>query len=312
MAQGFDVRARRGADGVIELIAPAKLTLYLHITGRRSDGYHLLESAFVFSRSGDMLRCTPATGLKLDITGPFAGALNAAGGAGEGNLVLKAARLVADALGVEPKAHITLEKNLPVASGIGGGSSDAATALIGLRAFWSGVASTKALSRLDDRRLLKMAESLGADVPACLLAKPQFVAGIGEKLKPLKTGETLGLVMINPGMALSTPEVFAAYARLRSFFSMQRSAAIVEPMSLATEARNDLLQASAGLCPMLREGLEALLATEGPMLVRMAGSGATLFALYENNVMAERAAKALQEACPGWWVQRDEVVMPHE
>ena len=180
--------------------APAKINLYLHVTGRRADGYHELDSLVVFADLGDTVTVAPDHGLRLTIDGPFASALPAGGD----NLVLRAARALADAAGVEAKAAIGLTKRLPVAAGLGGGSADAAAALGALAALWGIEAGSEMLE--------DFARGLGADVPACLGGRPAFVGGIGEALSPAPPLPPAWVVLANCGRALSTAAVFAAYA----------------------------------------------------------------------------------------------------
>ena len=185
--------------------ARAKVNLFLHVVGRRADGYHLLDSLAVFPAVGDVLHAAPDDGLSLTVAGPFAAAL-----AGEvDNLVLRAARLLAAACGVTTSARLVLEKHLPVASGIGGGSADAAAALRLLARLW-GVAVPEGL-----------AIRLGADVPVCLAQAPSRMAGVGEALSPGPSLPPFGMVLANPGTAVATPAVFRARAASGAGFSAQ-------------------------------------------------------------------------------------------
>ena len=177
--------------------APAKINLHLHVVGRRQDGYHLLDSLVVFAGVGDWLEVSPAADLSLTLAGPFAAGLAAE----PDNLVLRAARGLAELAGIRPSGALRLEKNLPVASGIGGGSADAAAALRLLCRFW---AISPDLTRL--------AQSLGADVPVCLLGRPALMSGTGEVLAPAPPVPDAGLVLVNPGIAVATPAVFRARA----------------------------------------------------------------------------------------------------
>ena len=183
---------------LLEETAPAKVNLFLHVVGRRSDGYHLLDSLAVFPAVGDALRATPAEVLSLALAGPFGGALQAE----PDNLVLRAARGLAELTGVRTGAYLTLAKTLPVASGIGGGSADAAAALRLLGRLWGVAPAAEALRALALR--------LGADVPVCLAGRPARMGGVGEVLSPAPALPAFGLVLINPGVAVATPEVFRA------------------------------------------------------------------------------------------------------
>lgn len=270
-------------------LAPAKINLFLHVTGKRADRYHLLDSLVVFAGIGDRLHAEPSDGLSLSLTGAFA-----AGLAGEGdNLVLRAARALADAAGIAPNAAIVLEKNLPVASGIGGGSADAAAALRLLSRLW-GVA-------LDPAMMYRLAERLGADVPVCLSGQPTRMRGVGEQLDPAPTMPACGLVLVNPGVALGTADVFRARA---GGFSAQADlpAGWVSAAAMAAGLRgltNDLQPPAVALCPVIGEVLAALTARPGCLLARMSGSGATCFGLFPDPDRAAKEAASLARA--GWW-----------
>ncbi len=265
--------------------APAKVNLYLHVTGRRADGYHLLDSLVVFPGAGDVLHAGPGHDLSLDITGPCGAGL----GRGEDNLVLRAARLLADGAGIEARAALVLEKRLPVASGIGGGSADAAAALRLLSRGW-GLGEPPA----------EMAVALGADVPVCLASLPAVMQGTGEVLLPAPGLPEFGITLINPGVAVATPAVFRA--RIGGFTPAARL-----PASWATAAdlaasltlcRNDLQDAARSLCPGIDAVLDWLRTQPGCMLARMSGSGATCFGLFETGAEAAALARRVPH---GWW-----------
>ncbi len=269
--------------------APAKINLSLHIVGKRADGYHLLDSLVVFAGVGDRLSAEPAETLTLRLTGPFASGLDGE----QDNLVLRAARALAEAAGTAPRAALLLEKNLPVASGIGGGSADAAAALRVLSRLW-GVA-------LPAETMGAIAARLGADVPVCLAGKPARMRGIGEQLDPPPVLPSCGLVLVNPGAAVSTADVFRA--RRGDF-----SGAAELPGAWATAAdmardlaalTNDLQPPAVALCPPVGEVLDALAALPGCLLARMSGSGATCFGLFHSPSEAARAAAGIGR--PGWW-----------
>lgn len=271
----------------IEAFAPAKINLALHVTGRRNDGYHLLDSLVVFLDAGDRVRATAAGALSLDLSGPQAAGVPQ----GADNLVLRAARLLSPDRG----AALVLEKHLPPASGIGGGSSDAAAALRALSALWS-------CPLPDAASLLR----LGADVPACVMARPLRMRGIGEVLTPLPAPlPDLALVLVNPRIETPTPAVFAALAQrdnpplpdpLPPLGDVQALAAFLRA------ARNDLEPPARALCPPVGAVLAALAAQPEVMLARMSGSGATCFGLCASRALAESAARALARARPDWWV----------
>ena len=269
--------------------APAKINLFLHVTGKRADGYHLLDSLVVFAGVGDRLHADPADTLSLRVTGPFAAGLD-----GEAdNLVLRAARGLADVAGIAPHAALVLEKNLPVASGIGGGSADAAAALRLLSRLW-GVDLAPAILR-------RLAERLGADVPVCLAGKPTRMSGVGEQLDPAPVLPDYGLVLVNPGVALSTADVFGA--RKGAFSAPAHLPdAWRDPATMADglrDATNDLQTPAIALQPAIGKVLAALNARPDCLLARMSGSGATCFGLFPDPDRAAREAAFL--ACEGWW-----------
>jgi 4-diphosphocytidyl-2-C-methyl-D-erythritol kinase len=273
---------------VLRLTARAKINLYLHVVGRRDDGYHLLDSLVCFTELGDELAFDPAGELSLAVDGPFAPAL------GRDNLVLAAARLVEPAEG----ASIRLTKLLPVAAGIGGGSSDAAAALVGLGRLWGRPLPPPA-------QLL----ALGADLPVCLAAGPCFVGGIGEQLAPAPALPRGFLVLVNPRRALPTIEVFRGYGRRSAGGFSQPARFDDAPADAEVLARrlaergNDLAEAAIELVPEVREVIAALAAAPGCLLARMSGSGATCFGLFAADEAAAKAAAVLQANAPHWWVR---------
>jgi len=264
---------------------PAKVNLFLHVTGKRADGYHELDSLVVFAGAADALRADPAEALSLTLDGPFGAALEAE----PDNLVLRAARALAVAAGRPAGVRLTLQKNLPVASGIGGGSADAAACLRLLGRLW-GVTPAP-----------EIALSLGADVPVCLAGRPARMAGVGERLTAAPALPACGMVLVNPGAALRTADVFRA--RTPAFSAPAR---LPEGWSDAPSMAGDLaalgndLEAPAiGLCSAIGDVLAALRAVPGCLLSRMSGSGATCFGLFADPAEAARAAAALRR--PGWW-----------
>ena len=275
------------------MTAPAKINLYLHITGRRADGYHLLDSLVAFAGVGDIVSVRPATRLGLVIDGPLADRAPK----GNLNLVLTAAHRLAKATGTADGAAIRLTKFLPVAAGLGGGSADAAAALRALAALW-GVADENGV-------LGAVAETLGADVPVCLAGSATFVGGIGERLTPAPTLPRTWLVLANPGVALETPRVFAA--RAGPFSKTDRfvdaPAAARELAVVLASRANDLTTAAVSLAPAVDETLAALAAEPAALMTRMSGSGATCFALFAQAAEAKAAAARLTAAHPDWWVR---------
>jgi 4-diphosphocytidyl-2-C-methyl-D-erythritol kinase len=274
--------------------APAKVNLHLHVVGRRDDGYHLLDSLVVFAAVGDWLSVSPADDLSLTITGPFAAGLAAE----LDNLVLRAARGLADLAGIRPAGALVLEKNLPVASGIGGGSADAAAALRLLCRFWN-VAPV----------LPGLASRLGADVPVCLLNRPTLMSGIGEVLGPAPPLPPAGLVLVNPGLAVSTPAVFRARSGGFSVPADFPVTAWPNPGALAqtlAATRNDLEPPARSLSPVIGNVLTALAESPGCLLARMSGSGATCFGLFASADIARRTAQTIQRE--GWWTWGGEML----
>lgn len=266
--------------------APAKVNLFLHVLGRRADGYHLLDSLAVFPGAADILQAEPAESLTLDVVGPFARALDG------DNLVLRAARALLDAAGQGRGAQMVLDKRLPVASGIGGGSADAAAALRLLNRLWH--------LGLPVAELAGIALGLGADVPVCLVGEPSRMGGIGELIGVAPVVPRAGIVLLNPGVAVSTPDVFRA-----------RDSAYSEPATLPpqwdgaaalaatlADLANDLQAPALHLCPEIGEVLGWLEKQPGCLLARMSGSGATCFGLF---VEPEEAARVAGSAPPGWW-----------
>jgi 4-diphosphocytidyl-2-C-methyl-D-erythritol kinase len=269
--------------------APAKINLFLHVTGKRADGYHLLDSLAVFAGVGDLLSAERSNGLTLRVTGRFAAGLD-----GEGdNLVLRAARALADAAGIAPNAALVLEKSLPVASGIGGGSADAAAALRLLIRLWGVTIAPDTLHWI--------AERLGADVPVCLQGVPMRMRGVGEQLDPAPVMPDYGLLLVNPGVALPTAAVFRAR---NAAFSPGAGLPASWDDSVAMAATldglsNDLQPPAVGLQPVIADVLAAIAARPGCLLARMSGSGATCFGIFPTPDQATRAAASV--ARDGWW-----------
>ena len=252
--------------------APAKLNLALHVRGRRADGRHDIETLFAFCTEGDLLHAEAGDDLSLQVDGPFADDL-----AGEAdNLVLRAARRLAERAEVRPGAALALVKKLPVASGIGGGSADAAAALRLLTRLWG----------IDPDHAQAVAPELGADVPACLLSMTARGAGVGERLELVSDERISGVpvLLVNPRVPLATRDVFARWD------GVDRG-----PLGDWREGRNDLEAAAIELAPQISDVLEWMRGQDGASFVRMSGSGATCLALFEGEEQRDRAAAA----CPG-------------
>jgi 4-diphosphocytidyl-2-C-methyl-D-erythritol kinase len=263
--------------------APAKVNLYLHVTGRRPDGYHLLDSLAVFGPAADTLVAEPAEKLTLVLDGPFGEALEAE----PDNLVLRAAR----ALGARGAA-LRLTKRLPVASGIGGGSADAAAALRLLNRLWG--------TGRDEAALAALAAPLGADIPVCVASRPAVMQGVGELIRPSPGLPECGLLLVNPLIPLATPAVFRA--RQGGFSppatlpeAWPDAAAMADDLGRLT---NDLEAPALSLCPVIAEVLSALRAQPGCLLARMSGSGATCFGLFATSAGAQAAARVMPST---WW-----------
>jgi 4-diphosphocytidyl-2-C-methyl-D-erythritol kinase len=263
--------------------AHAKINLALHVRNRRADGYHELETLFAFAEDGDGLSVGPASQIGLTISGPFAAGLSV----GEDNLVIRAGRALAETFGVGQGAALHLEKNLPIASGIGGGSADAAAALRLLVRFWG--------LDLADSRVMNVAAALGADIPACVASRSVIGTGVGDILSPYEGPSFEGqhLLLVNPLQACPTGLVFSGWDQV------DRGALDLEKWG---ESRNDLAPSAIALVPEIADVLERLNAISGARLVRMSGSGATCFALYDTGHEAEAARREISCAHSDWWV----------
>jgi 4-diphosphocytidyl-2-C-methyl-D-erythritol kinase len=281
--------------------ARAKVNLTLRVVGRRVDGYHDLESVVAFADCADRLTLTPGSELHLKTTGPLA---QACGETSE-NLVFKAAHLLGERVPDLKLGDFTLDKVLPVAAGIGGGSADAAAALR-LLAQINGLA-------VDDSRLVEVAKLTGADVPVCLASRACVMTGVGETLLPLALPK-LPCVMVNPRIPVATKDVFAALGLrngellvgvtdvIRAAAWPDEGASVEDWVEALAASANDLEAPATRIQPVIGEVLSALSATNGAWLARMSGSGATCFAIYENTADAQRASQKIQQDHPGWWV----------
>jgi 4-diphosphocytidyl-2-C-methyl-D-erythritol kinase len=273
--------------------APAKVNLALHVTGRRADGYHLIESLCVFCAFGDTITVSPADADEFNLTGRFAGSVPA----GPDNLVLRARETFRAQLGAgsNQPVSILLAKAIPVTSGVGGGSSDAAATLRAMARFFG--------QEPEDAELRQFGIRLGADVPMCLAARPLIARGIGEEIEPIASFPALHLVLVNPGVAVETPRVFAALAR------KDNPALPPLPDDLDTNSllywlqttRNDLAAPALALAPDIGEAIAAL-GAEGALLARMSGSGATCFGIFADAEAADRAASSILARRPGFFV----------
>jgi 4-diphosphocytidyl-2-C-methyl-D-erythritol kinase len=266
--------------------APAKLNLALHVRRRRTDGYHDIETLFAFADIGDRLTAEPAEALSLKINGRFASDLSI-----EDNLVLRAARMLGEAIGRDPSFAFILDKALPIASGIGGGSADAAATLHLLARLWQMPADHPALA--------DCAERLGSDVPVCLLGRPAIGRGRGEALQAANLGDLLGapIILANPGIAVSTAAVFTAWDGIdRGPLPKGDATAILR------DGRNDLQPPAIAIASAIADLLDAMTST-APQFARMSGSGATCFAIYANEQSRDRALMQLRTTHPDYWIE---------
>jgi 4-diphosphocytidyl-2-C-methyl-D-erythritol kinase len=278
------------ARGVARL-APGKVNLALHVTGRREDGYHLLDSIAVFADIGDRVEIAAADEISLNVTGPFAA--HAPGGPAD--LAWRAASAFFDHTGLAAAASIRVEKNIPAGAGLGGGSADAAAVLLGLNELFD--------TQVPDEELAELGLRLGADVPMCLAGKALRARGVGEEIVPLDGWPSLPMVLIWPGVSVSTAEVFRTMTR-RDNPPLPDPPGGTSPTALVNwlqNTRNDLEPPALRIAPAVREALDALRATEGCLLARMSGSGSGCFGLYADREAADRAAAEIGRREPAWW-----------
>lgn len=275
---------------VLREFAPAKINLYLHVLGKRADGYHLLDSLVAFANTGDIVQAAPADDITLTIEHNH-------GLQPATNSVLKAAHALRDFAHVKAGAKIILHKYLPVAAGLGGGSADAAATLRLLIRLWN-----LSVSHSD---LMALAITLGADVPACLHSTSLYMGGVGEWVEEGPSLKGMALLLVNPGKFLNTPEVFAA--RSGNFSSPPRHprefASHKACVEFLAKAKNDLQTAAISLVPEIFDVIEMLLRQKECSLARMSGSGATCFGIFDHAQSAQKAANAISAAHPHWWVK---------
>lgn len=276
----------------IQTTAFAKINLFLHVTGKRPDGYHLLDSWVVFASAADRIELTTADKMSFTAKGPFATNVPSE------NSLTKAATMLAKRFNLQPSVNISLDKQLPVAAGIGGGSADAAATLRGLAQLWKLSPSEQELS--------EMALSIGADVPACLASTSLYMNGIGEEITPGPALPKFYGVLVNPGVAVDTAKVFKAY---RGVFSQKTS----HPSSFADAAtmfnylsltRNDLQEPAIAIAPAIAQVIVMLANQTGCKTARMSGSGATCFALFADEYDADTCAANIAGERPDWWTRK--------
>ncbi|MEM9440249.1 MAG: 4-(cytidine 5'-diphospho)-2-C-methyl-D-erythritol kinase [Pseudomonadota bacterium] len=275
----------------IDETAYAKINLDLRICHRRPDGYHNLDSIVVFANVGDKLTFTPADDLTLTVDGPFGLDLSS----DDDNLVIRAAKALAHLAGREARARIRLEKHLPIAAGIGGGSADAAATLRGLIRLWKLPVTTS--------DLLPLATSLGADVPVCLKSTAARMQGIGDVLTSLSPPTSLPLVLINAGKAISTPDVFRALGEHSGLRSSKLDDVTRQGFRDHLQSSvNDLESAAIQIEPIIRSVLDVISAEPGCFFARMSGSGATCFGVFDTPGFRDAAVSTLKGRYPSWWV----------
>ncbi|MEH6405201.1 MAG: 4-(cytidine 5'-diphospho)-2-C-methyl-D-erythritol kinase [Sneathiella sp.] len=278
-------------------LAKAKVNLFLHVTGKRDDGYHLLESLVCFPDCGDVLDVLPSDQLFLRETGPFAGKM----GAWQNNLIIKAAQLLQKRGGVSQGAEIHITKTLPVASGIGGGSSDAATVLHLLCKLWD--------LKLSDQELQELGLELGADLPVCLYGKTALMSGIGDVISPINKVPNLGILLINPGVSVSTQDIFKELGPIKPKYDLPTLEKLSKDLLVRTlrECRNDLQAGAIRIVPSIKAVLAKLEALDSCLLSRMSGSGATCFGLFDTVRQAELAKDILHRDEPNWWLAATQI-----
>jgi 4-diphosphocytidyl-2-C-methyl-D-erythritol kinase len=276
----------------LRIPAPAKINLSLHITGKRADGYHLLDSLVAFTEFGDELEFSEAPDVSLAVKGEFSHELAQDSA---NNLVLKAAVALRETMSVSDGVHITLSKAIPVGAGLGGGSADAAAVLHELCRFWE--------LKISDTALNEIALRLGSDVPVCLHSRMAYMRGIGEQITPLPLSANIWIVLVNPKQPLLTKAVFGNYSG--TFSPEGKIAGSIDSfealLAAMEDSHNALEKPAIGLLPVIQTILDTIKATEGCRIARMSGSGATCFGLYASEAQAQAACKSIQSKQPGWW-----------
>ena len=276
---------------MLRVFAPAKINMHLHVTGKRPDGYHLLDSLVVFANIGDELSFESSEKFEFQVEGEFASVLQNIAD----NSVTRAAKGLAEKLKRDPNVRITLQKNLPAGAGIGGGSSDAAACLKGLCKFWTVTPPLESL-----------ALSIGSDVPICLSQHPSLMRGIGDVLLPAPELPELSAVFIWPCKPASTPEVYKNLKLQKSSEEFLFSPAYKTPNDLISDleqTRNDLEPPAIELFPVIREARSALKQNSDCKFARMSGSGSTVFGIFETDEKAASAAETIRQDHPDWWIR---------
>lgn len=287
-------------ENSFKIFAPAKINLFLHLTRKRRDGYHELQSLISFADIGDYISIEPADSFSFNIDGDFSANFienEQKSHLDCSNLVVRAARALSQLSNQVLKVKITLTKNLPLAAGLGGGSSDAAAAIWGLQQFW-GIKS-------DEKYLLPLMTKLGADVPVCFNCQTSLVEGIGETLLPVNQIEEIPILIINPLISCPTQEIFLRHngifnkkINLPNYFE-----SVFDYIDFLKSTNNDLYQPATQLIPEIGNIINAMEAQESCLLTRMSGSGASCFALFETIEQANQAKQAILDENPDWWVK---------
>lgn len=286
--------ARTGKPRTI--FAPCKINLFLHLTGRKKDGYHKLDSLVVFTDFGDTVSLEPANEFDFSVQGAFAKNLHNTDFSN--NLVVRAAKMLSQATGNPLHLKITLTKNIPLSSGLGGGSSDAAATISGLLDYWK-------LPR-NAPYLPVLLTSLGADVPVCMACEPMQMRGIGDILLPASTLPEIPAVIVNPLRPCPTKDVFLGRtgSSYRPEVDLPESLSDIDPLiAFLKKQHNDLEPYAKRIVPEIGNVLTALSLTQGCLLPRMSGSGASCFGLYDSEEQAKAAAAKITHENPDWWVQ---------
>ncbi|MBI1300901.1 MAG: 4-(cytidine 5'-diphospho)-2-C-methyl-D-erythritol kinase [Alphaproteobacteria bacterium] len=292
--------SRNSKKNKLTVFAPAKVNLFLHITGKRIDGFHTLESLIAFADIGEKISIEPHSHFEFSVCGPYVDRLekeHRQNHLDSQNLVVKAARALSQVTDQPLNCRIKLEKSLPIASGLGGGSSDAAATIWGLQRFLG-------LSQ-DTEYLIPLMTKLGADIPVCYFARSAFVSGIGDKIEPCYNLPEMPIVLVNPNISCSTKNVFlqrqgsfkkeiSKYPNLNSFENL---------FSFLSKTQNDLYNAAVETVPEIANVMFALETQTTCLFHRMSGSGATCFGLFETAELAKKAANEIQNENPDWWVQ---------
>jgi len=279
----------------VTICAPAKINLFLHVGDRGADGFHALESLVAFTQCGDRLEMHGADDLTLTVSGIFGAAVPS----GASNLVLRAAHALRERMGTAAGARIVLEKNIPVAAGLGGGSADAASVLRALNLLWN--------CGLSEDVLVAIAAELGSDIPACVLSRPLWMAGRGERVMRIDPFPSLAVVLVNPGVSVPTAPVFAKLRERTGLGAVetpfQRLETVWDMEAYLEGTRNDLEAPAREDAPIIGDVLHALGEEPGCILARMSGSGATCFGLFDGRHFALRSAENLAVGNPTWWVR---------